>query len=70
MLRWNQEALNRAERTEDGRVKVFYPSLYLNLGQSYELLGNRVEAAKYYDMAAQLGAPHQAENNANLKRGA
>jgi tetratricopeptide (TPR) repeat protein len=61
VLRWNQEALDRAERTADERVKSFYPSLYLNMGQSFERLGNQDEAQKYYDLAAELGAHHRAE---------
>lgn len=61
MLRWNQEALDRAERCTDARVKAFYPSLYLNMGQSYERLGNPSEAQRYYALAAQLGAQHLAE---------
>jgi hypothetical protein len=60
-FRWNQEALNRADRIKDDSVKSFYPSLYLNMGRSYELLGNPTEAQHYYDLAAQLGYPHQPE---------
>lgn len=56
---WNQVALERADAIKDDRVKDFYPSLYLNLGRSYELLGNHVEAKKYFDLAAGLGFPHQ-----------
>jgi tetratricopeptide (TPR) repeat protein len=56
---WNQVALERAEAVNQERVKDFYPSLYLNMGQSYELLGNRAEAEKYYQQAAVLGARHQ-----------
>lgn len=51
-LRWNQEALARAEATGDERVSGFYPSLYLNLGHSYEVLGNPDEAARFYALAA------------------
>lgn len=51
-LRWNQEALNRADAVGDERVQGFYPSLYLNMGRSYEDLGNRDEAGRYYDLAA------------------
>ena len=61
ILRWNQEALTRAERVGDDRVNVFYPSLYLNMGHAYELLGSQDEAKKYYDLAARLGAQHQPE---------
>jgi tetratricopeptide (TPR) repeat protein len=60
LLRWNQEALNRADAIADDRVKEFYPSLYLNMGRSYELLGNLNEAKRYYDLAAGLGLPHAA----------
>jgi tetratricopeptide (TPR) repeat protein len=58
-LHWNQIALERAEAVADARVQDFYPSLYLNLGQSYELLGNRIEAKRYYGLAAELGVVHQ-----------
>lgn len=58
ILRWNQEALQRANGVKDSRVKEFYPSLYLNLGSSYELMSNHVEAKRYFDLAAQLGFPH------------
>lgn len=57
-LRWNQEALNRANRSQDDRVKDFYPSLYLKMGQSYQRLGQQTEAQKYFDLAAELGAVH------------
>jgi hypothetical protein len=58
---WNQKALIHAEKIRDGSVKEFYPSLYLNMGRSYELLGNDSEARRYYDLAAELGYFHQAE---------
>jgi len=60
-LRWNQEALERADAVKDERVKDFYPSLYLNMGNSYELLGDQDKAAKYYALAAELGITHQME---------
>ena len=60
-LRWNQEALSRAQAVQDGRVDSFYPSLYLNLGQTCERLGRPDEAQAYYHLAADLGFPHQAE---------
>lgn len=59
-LWWNQEALDRANAVNDEQVKAFYPSLYLNMGQSYEALGNEKEAKRYFDLAASLGASHQA----------
>jgi tetratricopeptide (TPR) repeat protein len=51
-LEWNQEALNRANALGDDRVQSFYSSLYLNLGHSYETLGNLTEARRHYQMAA------------------
>ncbi|MBN1658257.1 MAG: hypothetical protein JXA93_07650 [Anaerolineae bacterium] len=61
ILHWNQEALARAQAVSDERVESFYPSLYLNMGRSYELLGNQEEAQRYYALAAELGFHHQAE---------
>lgn len=58
-LYWNQLALKHANAVNDEKVRDFYPSLYLNLGRSYELVGNQNEAQKYYDLAAQLGIIHQ-----------
>lgn len=60
-FRWNREALARAKAIDDDSIKDFYPSLYLNMGRSYEQLGNQTEAEKYYNMAAGLGANHQIE---------
>ena len=51
-LRWNQESLRLAEAVGDDRVQYFFPSLLLNLGHSLEVLGNIVEARRYYDLAA------------------
>jgi len=58
-LRWNQIALEHANAANHGLVKEFYPSLYLNLGHSYEVAGKQMEAQKYYDLAAELGVIHQ-----------
>jgi tetratricopeptide (TPR) repeat protein len=58
-LQWNQMALEHANAIHDERVKEFYPSLYLNLGQSHEILGNQAEAQRYYNLAADLGFVHQ-----------
>ncbi len=38
-LAWNEEAVRRAEACGDERVAEFFPSLYLNLGYSHEVLG-------------------------------
>ena len=58
-LRWNAEALARADAVGDERVSSFYPSLYLNMGHSHEKLGNQTEANRYYQLAANLGVVHQ-----------
>lgn len=58
-LRWNLIALARADATSDARCRDFYPSLYLNLGESHERMGNAAEASRYYDLAARLGFEHQ-----------
>lgn len=60
-LRWNREALRRADAIMDERVIPFYPSLYLNMGRSHELLGEHAEAQKFYALAAALGVVHQLE---------
>ena len=60
-LHWNQVALDKANAVADVRVQEFYPSLFLNMGQSHELLGNLDEAKRYYDLAAELGVIHQAD---------
>ena len=57
-LRWNHLAFKHANLVNDESIKEFYPSLYLNLGRSYELVGNQIEAQKYYDLAAELGVAH------------
>lgn len=62
-LRWNQEALKRAGWVNNERVKEFYPSLYLSLGRSQEILGNPTDAQKYFALAAQLGVVHQEQED-------
>lgn len=58
-LSWNRAALIHANKVNDERVRSFYPSLYVNLGRSHELLGNREEAEHFYQLAAELGLEHQ-----------
>ena len=58
---WNQIALERADRVPDARVQPFYGSLYVNMGHSYEQLGNQAAAEHYYALAATFGVVHQAE---------
>jgi tetratricopeptide (TPR) repeat protein len=50
-LRWNREALDRADAAGDERVRGFHPSLYLNLGHSHETLGELDEARRCYALA-------------------
>jgi hypothetical protein len=52
VLHWNRLALDHAGAAGEERVQGFYPSLYLNMGWSYEELGNPEEAGKYYELAA------------------
>ena len=60
-LHWNQIALEKANDVVDDSVQAFYPSLFLNMGRSHELLGNMTEAKRYYDLAAKLGIVHQVD---------
>jgi rifampin ADP-ribosylating transferase len=50
-LRWNLDALKFALAIEGETMKGHYPSLYLNIGKSYEDLGNTTEALNYYQLA-------------------
>jgi len=60
-LYWNQLALEHANAVNDERVEEFYPSLYLNMGRSHEIMGDQEEAQRYYALAAELGIIHQPE---------
>ena len=50
-LKWNLESLQRADKVHNEEIKGYYPSLYLNIGASYETLGDKAEAGKYYNLA-------------------
>jgi len=67
-LTWNHLALEHAYAVRDERVRDFFPSLYLSLGHSYKLLGGKVQAQRYYRLAAELGVVHQVENEDDLTR--
>ena len=56
---WNLEALRRADAVADDRVTSFYPSLYVNLGRSFELMGDHEKSAEFYAKAEGLGLKHQ-----------
>lgn len=60
-LRWNRAALAHAQRADEELVASFFPSLYVNLGHSYELTGDATQAVHYYGLAANLGLLHQPE---------
>jgi tetratricopeptide (TPR) repeat protein len=64
-LRWNLESLNRALNLKSEQIGNLLPSLYLNLGKSYENLAQKEEAVKYYTLAeessGQLGPGPYAE---------
>ena len=67
-LHWNQVALARAEAVGDKRVQGFYPSLYLNLGHSYEVIGNLAEAKRHYELAAERVGNLEADPYGNTVR--
>jgi len=48
-LRWNELALTHAISASADSVRSFYPSLYLNLGKSYEDTGNISRARELYE---------------------
>ena len=61
-FQWNKAALDYANAADGEQVKGFYPSLYLNLGHSFEELGNQVEAEHYYALATRLGSRHNPDH--------
>lgn len=66
-LHWNEIALARAESSRDERVIPFYPSLYVNLGRSYELLGCMQQAEEFYRCASELGLDHDDLNLGTIR---
>src|SRR3954463_10767604 len=48
-LRWNELALTHAASASADSVRSFYPSLYLNLGKSYEDLWDVSRARELYE---------------------
>lgn len=55
ILAWNQVALEHAQAVNDERVASFFPSLYVNLGDAHEQVGQIEAAQRYYDLAAASG---------------
>jgi len=60
---WHHTALSHALRAKDSRVTPFLGSLYVNLGQSLENLGNSILAEKYYMLAAKYGVNHSSDGS-------
>jgi tetratricopeptide (TPR) repeat protein len=54
ILQWNEECLTHACAVGDESVAGFYPSLYLNIGHSHEVLGNKQQAVEGYRSAERL----------------
>lgn len=50
-LHWSRAALDYAARVGDERVRDFYPSLYLNLGDAHERIGASADARRFYALA-------------------
>ena len=72
-LRWNQEALRRADAVGDERVRSFYPSLLLNVAHSYEATGDTAAALEHYQAALArmddpAAPPHEAHVRASVER--
>ena len=51
-LEWNRRSLFYADRADYQRVRGFYPSLHLNIGNAYEDLGDLDAAKRHYELAA------------------
>lgn len=50
VLEWNKKALDHADLSDDPKIKEMYPSLYLNMGKSYEDSQDYAEALHYYQL--------------------
>ncbi|MEO7456118.1 MAG: hypothetical protein ABIY52_07630 [Gemmatimonadaceae bacterium] len=51
-LAWNLKSLKLASTVSVDRISGFLPSLYLNVGHSYEMLGDIANAHEHYEHAA------------------
>lgn len=51
-LKWNLESYHLANTIEGEGMKKYFPSLCLNVGKSYEDLGQIQEAIQYYQLGA------------------
>jgi tetratricopeptide (TPR) repeat protein len=52
-LKWNLLSLERANKVEHADMNYCYPSLYLNIGKSYEDLGYLPQAIHHYQLGQQ-----------------
>lgn len=50
-LAWNLESLSHASAVDTIRIRAFLPSLHLNVGHSYEQLGDVANARAHYALA-------------------
>jgi hypothetical protein len=50
-LKWDEMALNLALKINDDKMRVSYPSLYLNIAKCYEDLDELEKARKNYQLA-------------------
>ena len=50
-LKWDQTALDIAQKIDDTEIKGAFPSLYLNIGKCYEDLQLKTEARHHYALA-------------------
>jgi tetratricopeptide (TPR) repeat protein len=70
VLHWNSEALRFALSAGESELSQFFPSLYLNLGKSYEDLKNLADAKRFYLLAEEAaGVLSDGEYAATVKRG-
>ena len=67
-LRWNQVAWRLARAAGDDRCAGFVPSLLLNLGHSYETLGNLPQAKQYYESAMERAKVLPPDQYGNMVR--
>jgi len=65
-LGWNLLALELAYAVTDEKIRNFFPSLYMSLGYSYESLGGKVQAQRYYRLAAGMGEVLDLESEGEL----
>ena len=50
-LAWNNTALEVAQKIADEGIRLFYPSLYLNIAKCYEDMGDHAQAKANYKNA-------------------